>query len=249
MLLVLYPRNEEIINKVKGFESKFYGTKLQDELVLNFETALEYLTYYYSLNKFNSIIDIGCGVGSWLKAANQIIGNSSNKKIIGVDKYYNFESSFDCTQYLMDLNDVDLGLINENKKFDLAVCSEVGEHINPKDSSGLIKTLTNCSDFVIFGSATLRQSGDLHINTRNHEFWVNEFNSLDYVPMDIFRPKFWYTSLVPSIIQNTYLFVKKGKEQNFKNHLIPLFNIIHPKVVNAHDINDFLSQPIQFKNY
>ena len=249
-MLVLFPRNSLIIDKVNGFENLFYDDALQEELILNYQTAFEYLKYLYELYEFNTVLDIGCGACSWLKAADEIIQNQSKKKIVGIEKFYEPDSNLNFHIHNGDFKNYNLNDLNLNIKFDLSICIEVGEHIKPQDSSHLIKSLTSCSDIVIFGSATLRQSGDLHINTNNHQFWINIFKRYDFEMIDIFRAKFWNSDLVPSIIQNTFLFVKNGSNSAiFKNNTSPLVNIIHPKVMNQHDLNDFIDTPVYFKKY
>ncbi|HEY9003234.1 MAG TPA: hypothetical protein VIM89_17885, partial [Mucilaginibacter sp.] len=76
-----------------------------------------------------------------------------------------------------------------NKKFDLAICTEVGEHLNPASSEHLIKYLTQSAPVVIFSAAVPGQGGHGHINCQPREFWHDLFTSNGFRLIDSFRQK------------------------------------------------------------
>lgn len=65
--------------------------------------------------------------------------------------------------------------IDLSRRFDLALCIEVAEHINPKFANLVIKNITRHSDLVIFSAATPGQGGVGHINEQPFEYWEEKF--------------------------------------------------------------------------
>lgn len=60
--------------------------------------------------------------------------------------------------------------------FDLVTCIEVAEHVQPKESSALVKAITdNATKWAYFTAASPYQPGHGHINCRQQFFWMNEF--------------------------------------------------------------------------
>lgn len=72
--------------------------------------------------------------------------------------------------------------VNLGKKFDIACCTEVAEHIETPFSSQLIKTLTQHSDLVWF-SFEPPGTNDAHLhhcNEQPEKFWINLFDFYNY---------------------------------------------------------------------
>ena len=65
-----------------------------------------------------------------------------------------------------------------HKKFDVACCTEVAEHIEPPFSSQLIKTLTDHSDVIWFSfeAPDTNMAHYHHCNEQPAKFWVNIFD-------------------------------------------------------------------------
>ncbi|MGB6269592.1 MAG: methyltransferase domain-containing protein, partial [Olleya sp.] len=106
--------------------------------------------------KPKSVIDFGCGVGTFLKAFKE----NNVKDVLGLDgawadrklmsKYIEFD----------EFREVDLEKeIFLEKKYDLAVSLEVAEHLSESSADILIKNLTQSSDIILFSAASPFQGG------------------------------------------------------------------------------------------
>jgi len=126
---------------------------------------------------FNSVFDIGCGMGIYLEEFHRL-----GKESLGCD--FSVDSlRISPKQFTIFQADATRPILL-NKKFDLVVCFEVAEHIQKKYSRQLVTNCTNNSDTVLFTAAPVGQGGVGHINEQPYEFWINLFSeqgfSLDH---------------------------------------------------------------------
>lgn len=109
-----------------------------------------------------SIVDIGCGVGTWLQVAN--IKYNINT-VVGVDgdyvprRYLQIKENEFVTCNLENYS-VDK-VMKENRKFDIAISLEVAEHISEENAFNFINKLCKLSDVVVFSAAVPKQGGIL----------------------------------------------------------------------------------------
>ena len=123
--------------------------------------------YIYQRFLPENILDIGCGVGQYLK----IFNKRGVTEIIGVDGFIPQQSFLNSNQYIChDLTHP----LNLQRKFDLVMCLEVAEHLPPGKELNLIETLNNhASNILIFSAAEIGQPGNGHINCQPFEYWVD----------------------------------------------------------------------------
>lgn len=198
-----------------------------DESFHNEKAALEILPYVFNLLTINSIIDIGCGTGSWLSAAKKLNIN----EVKGVD-------GIEVKQPLMKLESNeflkhDLRIpLNLNKKFDLCICLEVVEHLPIDCADTIIETITNHSDFILFSAAIPTQTGDHHFNEQWPSYWQEKFKSRGYFPLDILRLKFWNNEQVDWWYRQNILLYTNDENLNKKfsspETVLPL---VHPELL------------------
>lgn len=165
----------------------------------------------------NSVLDVGCGRGAWLK---EWESNNVND-ILGIDGEY-----VDLKQILVKENQFKYFDIQNNfdlkRKYDLATCLEVGEHIEKIKSEVLVQNLVRHSDMILFSAALPGQGGTNHINEQDHRFWINLFEKYDYIPFDYPRLRIMNNiKIMPWYRYNLMLFVKSEKvnylSQDIKN--------------------------------
>ncbi len=170
--------------------------------------------------KPNSVLDVGCGIGTWLS----VFHKNGNLDYLGVDgdyidrsllHHYISESKF----YPFDLN-CELQL---NRKFDIVLSLEVAEHIEERFSDSFIKTLVNHSDTIIFSAAIPMQIGENHVNEQWLSYWISKFERYNYFPHDTIRPKIWNNNQIEFWYrQNIIVFKKDIKFES------PVLDIVHP---------------------
>jgi SAM-dependent methyltransferase len=176
-----------------------------------------------------SIIDIGCGTGTWLYAATQL----GIEDVLGVDGY-NVDKSkllIPDDRFLSHDLRTDFKL---NKKFDLAICLEVGEHLDEKNSDVLIKTIVEHADTVLFSAAIPFQGGQNHCNEQPIDYWEKKFHHYGYKFYDVIRPFVWENKNVDWwYAQNSFIVSKLDFTDKIKNiHIPTIKNVVHPELYN-----------------
>ena len=194
----------------------------------NIKAAEIILPLVFKFSHANSIIDIGCGIGTWLSIASSL-GISDIK---GVDGNYVDKELLEKHMNLEFFIAADLSLpLALDRGFDLAICLEVAEHLPESSAKTLINSLVKHSDVILFSAAIPGQGGQNHLNEQWPDYWAQLFEVHDYVFLDIIRPLIWDNPKVDYWYrQNIFLVVKKNHELVFKysvNHL-PL---VHPELL------------------
>lgn len=161
----------------------------------------------------NSVIDFGCGAGTWLREF----------QLNGIEETLGLDGGDPTSEYLLldEKNYINVDLsrpYKSSKKFDLAISLEVAEHLSEEFAEIFIENLTNASDCIVFGAAIPGQGGEDHIHERWPSYWISLFEKKGYVLFDIFRAKFWHDSRVEWwYSQNTFLFVNKSNVMLLKH--------------------------------
>jgi glycosyltransferase involved in cell wall biosynthesis len=156
--------------------------------------------------KPTSIVDVGCGRGTWLRAA----AECGVQQLLGIDGDY-----VERDKLLIDERNFRAWNLAERidipRRFDLAISLEVGEHLPFSRSETFVADLAGLSDLVLFSAALPYQGGTDHINEQWLEFWGILFRRYDYVPCDLFRRQIWGDKRVEYwYSQNLVLFCKRG---------------------------------------
>jgi SAM-dependent methyltransferase len=133
-----------------------------------------------------SLLDVGCGTGTWLKAALEL-GVSDVLGVDGIDvpdAELLFPRTFFRHQDLTVAWDL-------KRRFDVALCLEVAEHLDGGFAAQLIKCITDHSDLVYFSAASPGQPGQHHVHCQWPDYWQGLFNSFGYVCSDQVRWEIW----------------------------------------------------------
>lgn len=114
-----------------------------------------------------SVIDLGCGAGTFLTLFQYrgIFALGIDAEDTAQEHLTNF-MQYDLTQPLI-----------VSKKFDLALCLEVIEHIEQKYERVLINSISNAADVIIFSGAKPGQVGEHHVNCNTKEYWLALFKA------------------------------------------------------------------------
>jgi SAM-dependent methyltransferase len=182
-----------------------YNTDFYDSYrIASHRSATLYLKNLIELIKPKSILDVGCGVGTWLRAANEL----GVEQIQGVDGDYVKSEQLEIDPARFRAHDLTKPL-NLGEKFDLAISMEVGEHLPTERSKELVDTLVRHADIVLLSAAIPHQGGTDHINEQWPDFWAAKFAERGYVLVDWLRPQLWNENEIDYYyIQNGFLYIK-----------------------------------------
>ncbi len=168
------------------------------------------------LNKFiqpKSIIDVGCGTGMWLKVWDE---QFNVKDYLGIEGPYLNPEMVKIPLTKIIFKDLKSKIVLD-RKFDLAMSLEVGEHLPHEHAEDFIKMLTDFSDVILFSAALPQQEGTYHINEQFPEYWANHFQKFNFIPVDCIRPEIWNNSKIEYWYQqNCLLFVSKKVIDNYQ---------------------------------
>jgi SAM-dependent methyltransferase len=172
-------RRNMLDNIVRNYSSAFYNRQREGSL----NSANVVLPAVFDLIRPKSVVDFGCGVGTWLAVAKQL----------GTQRCLGLEGSWVKTQSLaaadLDIRETDLEQeVSLEERFDLAISLEVAEHLAPQRAASFVADLCKISDVVLFSAATPGQDGDGHQNEQLPSYWAEHFIRHRYVPLDVIRP-------------------------------------------------------------
>ena len=133
-----------------------------------------------------SVIDIGCGLGTWT-AEFQKRGIAD---VIGIDGDYVNRASLKIAPELFLARDLTQP-ISMDRRFDLAISLEVAEHLPEHRSHGFVSELVALAPAVLFSAAIPRQGGTNHLNEQWPDYWERLFRLHDYEALDCLRTSIW----------------------------------------------------------
>jgi SAM-dependent methyltransferase len=158
-----------------------------------------------SLISFRSVIDVGCGVGTWLRAV-QIHGVSD---ILGIDGDYVDRAALEIPGDRFLARDLRMP-IKLDRQFDLAISLEVAEHLPPECACDFVASLAGLAPLILFSAAIPFQGGTHHVNEQWPHYWATLFKDQGYLSVDCIRRHVWDD---PSVdwwySQNVFVYASK----------------------------------------
>jgi SAM-dependent methyltransferase len=152
-----------------------------------------------------SVLDVGCGRGTWLKAW---IEQPSVQRVRGIDGDYVDRSKLAIPQEAFSVVDLESDF-SLGEGFDLVQCLEVAEHLSPMAGPKLVASLARHGTVVLFSAASPGQGGEFHINEREPEYWRSLFIGHDYQMYDSIRPRIAGSrSIDPWYRYNSFVFCR-----------------------------------------
>ncbi len=154
-----------------------------------------------------SVVDVGCGVGPWLHQFHL----NGVQRLLGIDN----------TEYPDGLLQIEPSKFQQRdlsvpftlpEHFDLALSLQFGEHLAPSSATGLVMSLTQASDLIIFGAAIPGQANVSAPHERWPSYWAALFEKHGFLCFDVLRGDMWYDERVEWWYrQNTFVFVNKQR--------------------------------------
>lgn len=175
-------------------------------------------------------VDFGCGIGTFLRA----FQNHGVEDVTGLDGKWVDRQIL--TKYISENHFIETDLtqsVKLNRKFDVAISLEVGEHLPEVHAKTLVQSLTNASDVVVFGAAVPFQGGQNHLNEQWPQYWAALFHEFGYIQIDLIRPALWSVEGVQVWYkQNVFAYIRKGSQHaGLQPEPFPEnFGAIHPEM-------------------
>ena len=189
-----------------GNEGRSYDAKFYRQLETTKESAREILPLVFDLLKPASMVDIGCGAGHWLAAAAEL-GVSD---VLGVDGDWALKAKLEIPREKFLVHDLTAPL-KLSRKFELALCLEVAEHLPAAQARGFVQTLCEAADRVLFSAAIPGQGGRHHVNEQWPMYWAELFAEAGFECYDVLRPRIWDNPRVMwYYAQNCLVFARRG---------------------------------------
>ena len=152
------------------YTDDFYTT----ETTVAYESAQVVLPVVLAKTAAKTVVDVGCGTGAWAAVAAEL-GCTVRGVDFGVPAHLQLIPIVE-----HDLNHVAYPC----KGFDLAICLETAEHLDPEAGPYLIRGLSEARS-VLFSAATPGQPGVGHVNCRPHAYWHAIFARYGLTPAHI----------------------------------------------------------------
>lgn len=154
-----------------------------------------------------SVVDYGCARGHWLRVWQSL----GVEDVLGFDGPHVDPSTVVIAPASFTVADLRTPPAAP-RRFSLAMCLEVAEHLPGATGPALVAALCGAADAVLFSAAFPGQGGDGHVNERPLTYWASLFAQHGYLPVDIVRRAVLDDARVaPWYRANVVLFVARAR--------------------------------------
>jgi SAM-dependent methyltransferase len=170
-----------------------------------------------------SMLDVGCGTGTWMRAALDI----GVRDVFGMDGIEVKGDDFAVEPSRRAIVDLTQAWRLE-RRFDVVLCLEVAEHLNEPAAPTLIDALVAHTDYVVFSAACPNQRGQHHVNCQWPGYWQSLFNQREFVCSDEVRWRIWDDERIePWYRQNMFVATRDKSMAGLDPRIRP---VVHPGV-------------------
>jgi len=211
-------------------------------------SAQEIVPLVLELTDATSVVDVGCGTGTWLS----VFKRHGVSEVLGIDGTHVERSRLEISATDFVPWDLEQPL-PAVRRFDLALCLEVAEHVSPDRADAFITEVAGLAPIVLFSAAIPFQGGHGHVNEQWPSYWVRKFADQGMSVIDAVRPQIWDNDRVAMwYSQNCLLFASTEAlderpgllEQKRLTNLTEL-DLVHPSMYLYHRLGlDRTTAPI-----
>lgn len=209
--------------RVPLYDSTFFGSQLEESLA----GAREIVPILRDLLHPESVLDVGCGVGTWL----EIWESQGVTDLRGVDGPY-VDRLFRVRRDYFSPHDLSTPL-HLGREFDLVTSFEVAEHLPAEKARLFVDSLVRHGPAIAFSAAIPGQPGLGHKNCQWPSYWAALFAEHGYVAVDAVRPRLWTNPRVAGYYrQNTLLYLDSSRLEPASLGLVisSHLDVVHPSV-------------------
>lgn len=191
------------------------------------------LPFVFQLVDHDAVVDIGCGVGTWLYAS---LENGANS-VLGVDGPYVDRSEL----WIEPKHFRALDLTRPfqlNHTFDLALSLECAEHLPAESAESFVSSLVRLAPVILFSAAIPHQGGTHHVNEQWPDYWAKLFRRHRYYFWDCLRSRFWNAESIPPWYRQNAFLVASSEFFAIKKMALPAEDplaYVHPQIWMAHE--------------
>jgi SAM-dependent methyltransferase len=138
-----------------------------------------------------SVIDLGCGMGEWLS----VFEKAGVREVRGVDGHHIPHQQIAIPADRFTTHDLTTPY-SAGRRYDLAICLEVAEHLPPESGACLVRSLVDLAPVVLFSAAIPNQPGEHHVNCQWPAYWADLFAEHGHLVIDTLRFELWNDSRI-----------------------------------------------------
>ena len=167
-------RESRLVAKLKGlvghniiYDSEYYDHTVEGPAVRSAGTISDSIMAEFGPKR---VIDVGCGTGALLEVLRE-----KGCEVCGLE-YSNAALRY-CRARQLDVTkfDIERDLFNDSRTFDVAISTEVAEHLPEKAADRYIDLLTRLAQIIIFTAAPPDQGGRDHVNEQPPSYWISKY--------------------------------------------------------------------------
>jgi len=195
---------------------------IHSEEIHNMSAPREVVPHVMKLVTPSSVLDVGCGTGTWLKAFEEM----------GVSDYAGVDGDYVKRENLKiaenRFHPIDLRKTwSLDRKFDLVVSLEVAEHLPETSADLFVEALASHGETILFSAAIPGQGGQNHLNEQWPAYWQQKFLKHGFYFHDLIRPLIWNNENVHWWYrQNIFLLKRQTPEQS-------IYDWVHPEAIKV----------------
>jgi SAM-dependent methyltransferase len=164
------------------------------------------LSLVFNLVRPASVVDVGCSIGQWLAVASEFGATD----VLGIDgDWVPTRARLIPSECFLE-HDLE-GPLRLDRRFDLAICLEVAEHVSPARADPLIQELCDLADVVLFSAAVPGSRGEGHLNEQWPTYWQARFGQRRYQLVDCLRARLWEDDEILWWYMNSFLYVNADR--------------------------------------